>query len=234
MKATTTVNHPNIAPFLGISFDFDIPDVPCLVTPYYRHGNIISYTRENPDANKLPLITQVADALSYLHNHSIIHGEIHGANVLVNDDLEACLTDFGISRDLQRASSFPELKSPPFFEGISTPLTIEAWRWKSPELMTTLLDENGLPVSQVTTGTDVWAFAMTVVEILTGRIPFSDIRNDAKVVLAVMKGHHPEQPHCPQINDKIWETLESCWDLSATKRPSMAMLSRFFALQSTS
>jgi serine/threonine protein kinase len=234
MKTWTTVNHPNIALFLGISFDFDIPDVPCLVTPYYSHGDIISYTRENPDANKLRLIAQVADALSHLHNHSIIHGEIHGGNILVNDNLEVCLTDFGISRDLQRASSFPELKLPPSFEGISTPLTIEAWRWKSPELMTTRLDENGLPVSQVTTGIDVWAFAMTVVEILTGRIPFSDIRNDAKVVLAVMEGHHPERSHCPQINDKIWETLESCWDLSTMKRPSMAMLSQFFALQSTS
>lgn len=53
----SAATHPNITPFLGISFDFDRPGVPCLVSPYYQHGDITSYLKEHPHINKLPLVS---------------------------------------------------------------------------------------------------------------------------------------------------------------------------------
>ena len=47
----SVVNHPNITPFLGVSFDFDRPGMPCFVAPYCRHGNVLRYLKENKEQN---------------------------------------------------------------------------------------------------------------------------------------------------------------------------------------
>jgi len=53
----SAVTHPNITPFLGITFDFDRPGLPCLVSPYYRYGNITAYLKDRPHINKVPLVS---------------------------------------------------------------------------------------------------------------------------------------------------------------------------------
>ena len=49
--------HENITPLLGISYDFGRPSMPCLVCPYFRNGDIISYLRERPNFDKLSLVS---------------------------------------------------------------------------------------------------------------------------------------------------------------------------------
>lgn len=129
-------------------------------------------------------------------------------------------------------------------------MTTEAWRWKAPELMAdSVPDGGGTPY--VTAAADVWAFAFTVLEVrksayaypffiliasdkqvFTGCVPFSHIKNNASVILAVMTGDRPKRADCPQISDVIWGMLEPCWDVDPTRRPSMATLFNFFKLQS--
>ena len=52
----SAVQHEYITPFFGITFDFDRPCTPCFVSPYYRHGDITSYVKEQPNVNKLALV----------------------------------------------------------------------------------------------------------------------------------------------------------------------------------
>jgi hypothetical protein len=47
-------------PLFGISFDFDPIRTPCLVSPYFQHGNIRRYLQKHPDVDKLPLVSHVA------------------------------------------------------------------------------------------------------------------------------------------------------------------------------
>lgn len=135
------------------------------------------------------------------------------------------------------------------------PATTEGWRWRAYELMVGCLSEDGQCVSHATMATDVWSFAMTIVEvrifcapflctprrfmgntlqIYTGSIPFSHIRNDAGVISSVALGGRPERTLCPQINDDIWAMLEISWDVAPNRRPSMATLCQFFASQVSS
>ncbi|WP_106831885.1 protein kinase domain-containing protein [Parabacteroides pacaensis] len=49
-----------------------------------------------PDSEALKFIRQIAGALKYLHNRKIMHLDIKSSNILLRDDEEAVLIDFGI------------------------------------------------------------------------------------------------------------------------------------------
>jgi len=226
MGILNAMRHPNIMPLLGISLDFDGPQRPCLISPYYRHGDIISYLKGHQNAEIVPLIAQVAGALSYLHDRSVVHGNIKGTNVLINDNFEAILTDFRRSRILRPTVSYmtPGLRPLSFPEEEGFELTTEGWRWVAPELMS--MEAESVPL--LTEATDAWSFSMTIIEIFSKRIPFSHLKVDASVILFVVKGGRHKREHFVQINDDIWRMLEKCWNIEPNRRPSMHSLFSFF------
>lgn len=58
IRVWDVVQHPNITPFLGVSLDFDGPQTPCLVSPYYRNGDIMTYLKAHQNVEILPLVSQ--------------------------------------------------------------------------------------------------------------------------------------------------------------------------------
>jgi len=222
--------HRNIVPFLGISYDFGRPEVPSLVYPYFPNGNIIDFLKNRFNVNKLELIAQIAEALSYLHRLGIVHGDIKGSNILIDDSGQAMLCDFALSRSLGRSGLGTPLGTCKTLELSHAedinPVTIRGWRWMACELM---LDDDAECIQRATTQTDVWAFAMTAIEIITESIPFSYIKNDASVILILTSGGRPKREHYQQIHDDVWAMLQRCWDDRPSLRPSMAVLAQFFA-----
>lgn len=57
MCVWSTLDHPRITRLLGIVFDFDRPQAPGLVSVYYEHGDIRKYVENQPDGNKLVLVS---------------------------------------------------------------------------------------------------------------------------------------------------------------------------------
>jgi len=125
----------------------------------------------------------------------------------VNDEREARIADFGLSRILGES-------------GFTTKSVGGTYRWMAPEL----LAHRGESVPQVTMASDVWAFGMTVLEILTGRLPFVQLEYHLAVIHFVAEGGRPTQERYPEINDNIWSELERCWHTDPTRRPSMEAL----------
>ena len=58
-------NRPNITPLLGIAADFDPSRTPCLVSPYYRHGNVMTYIREHPNVDKLAMVSHICKTIGH-------------------------------------------------------------------------------------------------------------------------------------------------------------------------
>ena len=112
--------------------------------------------------------TQVASALSHLHNLSIVHMDVKGVsisakslvsisrqlqkNILIDDNGNARLTDFGLSCILQTS-------------GYTRSTPSGTVRWMARELVANSETWKEQPDPQPTTEADVWAFALTGIEV---------------------------------------------------------------------
>jgi len=75
----------------------------------------------------------------------------------------------------------------------------------------------------LTKETDVFAFSMLALEILTGKLPFFYIRQDTMAMVSVQEGKRPERSRClPTIfTNPMWELLVICWDSDQVRRLDM-------------
>jgi len=209
-------DHVNIVPFLGV-----VPrqgNLPSVVIPYYKGEHVMQYVSANPAADKLHLINGVAAALGYLHSLTppIVHGDIKGSNILIDETGNACLSDVSIAR-----VSFP-------LEWTQAHGTGSA-RWMAPELID---PQEGADEYPVTLHTDIYSFGMTILEILTGRPPFSHRRHDSSVICDIFYGRRPHRPANSDLTDSIWALIQSCWRQEPLQRPNINVVGFWLSLLS--
>ncbi|KAG8893571.1 hypothetical protein FRB99_001872, partial [Tulasnella sp. 403] len=223
------LKHDRITPLLGFAI---LPRGPCLVSPWCANGNALEYSKKCSRANRRQLILQIAEGLVFLHTHDpiIIHGDIKARNVLINDDGEAMLCDFGLAKFFGVASS-----------GFTTSDQQKGTvRWMAPEQF----QEDGKPV--YTIESDVYAFGCLIlgampsfpirvatkppsaVEIMTGKAPFIKYVADFAAVTAKSRGEFMEPTDYLELpeDDPLWPLLRNCWAMEPENRPLMVDLRR--------
>ena len=133
------------------------------------------------------ILRQVALAVEHAHQQGIIHRDLKPSNVLVDEDGEAYVVDFGLARE----SGERERDDAPTLSGqiVGTPA------YMSPE------QAAGVPVGEAT---DVYALGAILYECITGERPFED-RPVAELIWAVM---HEEVPRPRSKNPSIPRPLE--------------------------
>lgn len=150
------LEHPNIARLL----DGGVTDEG---TPYYAMEfvdgpNLTDWAQaQNPGLQaRLAMFLKVCDAVAYAHRNLVIHRDIKPANILVGQDGEPKLLDFGIAKLTQ---------SEPGDEVATTVLSERRLTlcYAAPEL---------LSGESATTGCDVYALGVVLYELLAGRLPF--------------------------------------------------------------
>ncbi|PBK89470.1 kinase-like protein, partial [Armillaria gallica] len=125
-------------------------------------------------------------------------------NILVTDDLCCCLADFGLSL-------FAESQ----ILNSSSRMSKGSIRWLAPEY----IDPDVVIDQAYITARDIYAYGCTVVEIYTGRPPFSDIKNEASIILAVIAGKRPLRPQ-HLLQDGLWSLVTTCLTASPSERPN--------------
>ncbi|KZW01248.1 kinase-like protein [Exidia glandulosa HHB12029] len=203
-----TLEHPNVQRLLGLCEGIS-DKVPAMVSEWYQHGDINEYLRPRRHDPKTgfqslvyQLLTQVWSGLRYLHENSIVHADIKGANVLISDDHSVRLTDFGFSKLLVDS----ETKS------VSEHSTLSGTcRWMAPEIV-----DDTSPHSKAS---DIWACGCLVLEVLSGQVPYHTKPTTTSVILALARKERPPRPE--GIDDTYWRFSQSCCAILPEERPSI-------------
>ncbi|XP_015689680.2 mitogen-activated protein kinase kinase kinase 17-like [Oryza brachyantha] len=139
----------------------------------------------------------VASGLAYLHGISLVHGDVKARNVVIGSDGRARLTDFGCARAMD---SFGPIGGTPAF--------------MAPEVARG--EEQG-PAA------DVWALGCTIIEMATGRAPWSDMDDILAAVHRI--GYTDAVPELPAwLSSEAKDFLDGCFKRHATDRSTAAQL----------
>ena len=92
------LNHPNIIHVIDRGFSAD--DMPYFVMEYIEGIDLSTAAkiRDIPHADKIDIIIQVLKAIAYAHQNNVIHRDIKPDNILIDDDGNVKILDFGIAQ----------------------------------------------------------------------------------------------------------------------------------------
>ncbi|RDB23137.1 Serine/threonine-protein kinase STY17 [Hypsizygus marmoreus] len=200
-----------ILPFYGFAQN-DGP-FPYMVSPWQKHGHVLEYVKAyDSQVDYDRLIKRIALGIHFLHctmKPPVVHGVIRAENIYINDEGNPLLADFGVSQIVTDISGIPFTQS----HGV-----IQSYRWFAPEVC---IGEGSLSPSS-----DIYAYGMTVLEVLTHQQPYSHIRHATEVVIKSSAGEFPRRPTDSRVierglDDKLWTLLARCWSKRPDARPTI-------------
>lgn len=182
--------------------------LPCLTMQLLEGESLEEWLRRKrpvPIAEALPLISQIADALSVLHESGVIHRDLKPANVvLVGEGLErrAVLTDFGLARPLDPGlfeTQGPSHGGAPFF--------------MAPELF------HGARPSRAS---DIYALGLLADELVTERSAFRSSTLHGLLLEKLGEGPEPPGERAPELPRAWLRTIDRCLSQDPAQRPRSA------------
>ncbi|KAJ7191761.1 kinase-like domain-containing protein, partial [Mycena pura] len=198
-----TLRHPNILQFLGAN---TLDDSPFVVMPYIPY-NARQFLDQHPTSDPVYILCDVCLALQYLHSRKICHGDLKGANILVESSGRALLCDFGLSRIKADATSHWHTA-----HTVNTIIT-GSRNWMAPELLAGSLPK--MPA-------DIYAFGMTLFELYSDETPLVNVAHTDFIELVFRLGVRPDRPEiedAPRLTDSLWNLAEKCWLQDPKARP---------------
>ncbi|XP_076617667.1 TRAF2 and NCK interacting kinase b isoform X5 [Chaetodon auriga] len=206
-------HHRNIATYYGAFIKKNPPGIDdqlWLVMEFCGAGSITDLIK-NTKGNSLKeewiayVCREILRGLTHLHQHKVIHRDIKGQNVLLTENAEVKLVDFGVSAQLDRTVG----RRNTF---IGTPY------WMAPEVIA--CDEN--PDATYDFKSDLWSLGITAIEMAEGAPPLCDMHPMRALFLI------PRNP-APRLKSKKWSKkfqsfIESCLVKSHSQRPSTEQL----------
>jgi serine/threonine protein kinase len=190
-RIAQTVTHPHVVPVLDQG---EHEGIPYLAQRFVGNGTFedaIKKTGTVDLATAVHVCRQVADGLEALHENGLIHRDVKPANILLDHEGTAYITDFGLAKDSQGSL-------------LTRPgQALGSLDYMAPEQIRS---------EEVSAATDVYALGCVMYECLCGAPPFAD-RQGMRVLWAHLqdKPQHPceRQSELPApVGDAIMQALE--------------------------
>ncbi|CAF1180933.1 unnamed protein product [Rotaria sp. Silwood1] len=191
-----------------------------LVQEYATEGDLAELLKENEFRPSqlvlLEIFLQIIDAMIYLADYGIVHGDLACRNVLVFRFNDADpqqnlvkLTDFGLTR----ASTLYSVVG----STASTTLVVVPLRYAAPEI----LQSAGL--SNYSEKSDVYSMGILMWEACSqGQIPYASIEDDNEVRRCKLKGEILSRPE--NCDETLWNIIVHCWHQKPEDRPTFKIL----------
>ncbi|KAH9692686.1 mitogen-activated protein kinase kinase kinase 5 [Citrus sinensis] len=188
IKVLGHLKHENIVQYYGSEV---VDDHLYIYLEYVHPGSINRYVREHcrdiTESIVRNFTRHILNGLAYLHSTNTIHRDIKGANLLVDASGVVKLADFGMAKH----------GSP---------------NWMAPEVIKAVMQKDGNP--KLALAVDIWSLGCTVIEMLTGKPPWSEFEGDKshdQVERATRKTESlPDSPETRVRNRKLPCNSEVC------------------------
>uniref|UniRef100_A0A8C7Z9L6 Discoidin domain-containing receptor 2 n=1 Tax=Oryzias sinensis TaxID=183150 RepID=A0A8C7Z9L6_9TELE len=229
IKIMSRLKDPNIIRLLAVCI---YSNPLCMITEYMENGDLNQFlSRHEPEeefmlldineylvcflfsfSNLCYMATQIASGMKYLSSLNFVHRDLATRNCLVGKNYTIKIADFGMSRNLYSGDYYR-------IQGRAV-LPIRWMSWES------------ILLGKFTTASDVWAFGVTLWEILNfcKEQPYSQL-TDEQVIENTGEFFRDQkrQIYLPQpvlCSDSLYKIMLSCWRRNAKERPSFQEIHR--------
>ncbi|KAL7177697.1 hypothetical protein ACSBR2_030960 [Camellia fascicularis] len=197
------LSHPNIIRYLGTTREEDSLNILLEIVPGGSISSLLEKFGSFPESVIRMYTKQLLLGLEYLHRNGIMHRDIKGANILVDNKGCIKLADFGASKKVVELATMTGAKS---MKG--TPY------WMAPEVIL----QTGHSFSA-----DIWSVGCTVIEMATGKPPWSQQYQEVAALfhIGTTKSHPPIPEH---LSVEAIDFLLKCMQKEPNLRPTASDL----------
>ncbi|XXG49175.1 hypothetical protein AAC387_Pa02g3429 [Persea americana] len=200
IKVLSKLQHPNIVQYYGSEI---FEDRFYIYLEYVHPGSISKYIQDHCGAMTESVVRNftrhILSGLAYLHGTKTIHRDIKGANLLVDASGVVKLADFGMAKHLSGQGAL-SLKGSPY--------------WMAPEVLYANMVQKDAGYDLAV---DIWSLGCTVIEMFTGRPPWSEFEG-AAAMFKVLRNESPPIPETLSPDGKNF--LQCCLQKNPADRPS--------------
>ena len=221
-------NHKNVIKLFGVCIES--PHY-CIITPFYKNGSIKDYYIDNKDRKQwkwsdlIKVAKQTAAGIDHLHMENMIHRDIAARNILLNNNLQVRISDFGLARVINNV------------DYAQTNSSIGAVAWMANE---SIVERKYSRMS------DSYSFGVFLWEICFRKTPFEGIQPIHIALRKVTKNENPplfksidcnplliyspdqEEEECYSsqkfVPIKLLSLIHSCWNIEPTQRPDFSSI----------
>ncbi|XP_059159292.1 mitogen-activated protein kinase kinase kinase 2-like [Physella acuta] len=192
--------HENIVQMHG----YQIKDMSIFIfMEFMQKGTLSKYIKDKNGLSELKtcLFTkQILEGLLYLHSKNILHLDIKGNNILLEDEDKVKLSDFGLSKIIKMGQDLSSISG-----GTS--------RYMAPEVITSELE------NEYFSRADIWSVGCTVVEMITMKSPSASVESQC-VLFRVGTKKKPVLKLPEHTSKELREFLDKCFTVDFKERPS--------------
>lgn len=207
IESIIKLNNSNICPLLG--FCVQNENKIYIITSYYSNGSLFEFLHlkklQMTYIEKIKMAILIAQGIKYLHENKIYHCHLSSCNILLEDNMNPLITDYGFENLKNNASIFNKYTNKNSYS--------------SPEIL-----QDAKPIGQKKSSKntndkiDIYSFGILLWELITETIPF-DVTLSELVEYVVEKNCRPQITK--EVDQKMTDLIRICWDTNPQKRPGI-------------
>lgn len=231
MGVLEVLDHPNIVSYHGIEVH---RDKVYIFMEYCSGGSLASLLEHGRIEDETVIMVyalQLLEGLAYLHQAGIVHRDIKPENILLDHNGVIKYVDFGAAKIIARSG---RTVAPPDGPGAGVlgkenqlphqrknqKTTTGTPMYMSPEVIrgdtSNLVNRQG--------AVDIWSVACVILEMATGRRPWSSLDNEWAIMYNIAQGNQPALPAEDQLSELGIDFLRRCFECDPLRRPTAAEL----------
>ncbi|PWA02898.1 hypothetical protein BB558_000950 [Smittium angustum] len=197
-----TFQHRNIVRYLGCESSLESLFIFLEYVPGGSVASALASFGLFPESLVRFYISQTLEGLVYLHGKNVIHCDIKGGNILIDNSGMVKISDFGISKKVDDMISYSNHRAS--LQG--------SVFWMAPEIVKD---------SRYTIKCDIWSLGCLVIEMLTGKHPYPEY-DQLQALLKIGQKNKPTIP--TNISDDTKDFIEKCLAIDIDERPTAELL----------